>query len=506
MHHRNHCTLLRGALFAALLISASGIARAGTLYLARMTGQNENPPNTSTFTGTGVLILNNMENEAIVTATHNITVPVIGGHIHRGTAAINGPIILHFPAPSSPVGPITWAIPAAEVDNLKNLGHYMNFHTAANPGGVIRGTLVRALLAPSAATPVQLRLANVLDISAGASADLDQVLIQANLADAATQTRTLAQLSGGTLHAETRQQLEAMSAFGSVVLAYADSTRGMSAVGGRFNGFLRVGHESGTRDASWNQLESTVSRPYALLGVERQIGPSTRAGLALGLASGKDKFQGGAGRTEAETTGLNAFVSFDLGDSGITLDAIGGYGSTSIDTTRNLSTLARTATGSTNGRAWNVAFRASRPFRSGGTLKFVPYLLADFQEATVDGYTETGAGSAGLTVLDRDMANAATELGASVLFPLTSSVSARIQAGWRHLLDDGESSTTTWLNGAPLGFTTRFDGLKQNSARVEAAVDATLQNGAILSLGYRGLLGGDSQQLHTVEAGLTLKF
>ena len=47
-----------GALALALSTSA---AQAGTLWIANMTGGKENPPNNSTFTGTGFLVLNNAE-------------------------------------------------------------------------------------------------------------------------------------------------------------------------------------------------------------------------------------------------------------------------------------------------------------------------------------------------------------------------------------------------------------------------------------------------------------
>jgi hypothetical protein len=151
MNNPISCYLSRGLLVAAFALVVSAPVQAGTLYLARLSQANENPPTGAPFSGIGVLILNDAENAATITATHNITLPVVGGHIHRGIATVNGPVIFPFPAPTSPVGPLTWSIPTADVDNLKNQGLYMNFHTAVNPGGAIRSTLVRALLAPSAA-------------------------------------------------------------------------------------------------------------------------------------------------------------------------------------------------------------------------------------------------------------------------------------------------------------------------------------------------------------------
>ncbi|HET7535799.1 MAG TPA: CHRD domain-containing protein, partial [Candidatus Didemnitutus sp.] len=325
MNYTSSRTVVRGLLATALLALVSGSVFGGTLYIGRLNGANENPPNNSTWTGTGILILNDAETIGTVTATHNITDPVTGGHIHMGVAGVNAPVVFPFPAPSSPVGPLTWNMTQAQVDALKNQGLYMNFHTALFPGGVIRSTMFRALLAPAAMTPAQMRLANALDISAGYNSDLDQILITTNLAPTATQTATLTDLGGGTLYVQTRQQLEAATNFENTLFSYADDMRATNTTNDGFAGFLRLGDQFGSRDASPNQIGSDVSRPFALAGVDWKVGPNTHLGLALGYASGKDDFDGGVGTTKVKTTSLNGFVSFGLGGSGIVLDGLAGY-------------------------------------------------------------------------------------------------------------------------------------------------------------------------------------
>ena len=63
----------------ALAISGAGAAQAGTLWIAKMNGARENPPNNSTFTGTGFLVLNTAETSASVTATHDIPANTLTG-------------------------------------------------------------------------------------------------------------------------------------------------------------------------------------------------------------------------------------------------------------------------------------------------------------------------------------------------------------------------------------------------------------------------------------------
>lgn len=495
-------------LAAALLALAPLPAQAGTLYLTRMSAANENPPNSATFTGTGVLILNDAENQATVTATHDINIPVTGGHIHRGTAAVNGPVIFPFPAPSSPVGPLTWSIPATELDNLKNGGHYMNFHTATNPGGVIRGTLVRALLAPAATTPGQVRLANALDISAGYNADLDQILIQTNLAGTGVQAQTLAELTAGTIYAPARQEAETMTGFADSLFAHAEAQRRQGAAD-KSDWFLQAGQGFGRRDTTENQTGSTISRPFLLVGLDRQLGPSVRGGLAVGYASGRDSFKGGAGKTTAKVAVLQGFGSFQFGESGPVIDGTLGYGMGRIDSTRNLTSLGRVATASPDGAVFAAAAKVSKPFTMAGGGSLVPYGLLDVQRARVDGYTEGGAGAASLVVPDQTLWNSAIEAGASVSWAVKTSSGAwhaRLQAGWRHAIEDGSGSLSTWLAGSPVGFTTQFDGTPRDSARLEAALEADLGKNRLLSLNYRGLLGGKGQTVQAVEARLVLNF
>jgi hypothetical protein len=301
-----------------------------------------------------------------------------------------------------------------------------------------------------------------------------------------------------------------MGNFESTVFAYADDVRAdPTLAGGKFHGFVRIGNEYGRREASRNQLGSTIKRPFTIVGGDMQFGPSTRVGLALGLADGKDTFTAGAGSTKVKTTALQGFLSFGLGEAGIMLDATGGYGTTSGDTTRDLTSLTRKATGSTDGKVWSGALRASKTLSGAGGITFVPYAFVDVQKATVDGYSETGAVAADLVVSNQSRWSAAFEAGTSLFVPVTTGTNAmslRFQAGWHHLIEDGAGSTATWLEGSPLGFTTQFDAMKSDSLRLEATLAATLGNGMLVTLSYRDLLAGSGQKLHAVEAGLALKF
>lgn len=118
-----------------------GQLRLGTCYEATLNAAQEVPPTPSAGIGQGQLWLNGMENEAhIYLRAGGLMAAITASHIHRAPVGVNGPVI-HSIGPFATDIISQWAIPAAEVANLKAGSHYMNVHTAVFPGGEIRGQI-----------------------------------------------------------------------------------------------------------------------------------------------------------------------------------------------------------------------------------------------------------------------------------------------------------------------------------------------------------------------------
>lgn len=80
---------------------------------------------------------------------------IVAGHIHQGAAGTNGPVVVPFPISLAgpiltPTGtvlltltgiPVTAAVGQAILANPS--GFYVNLHSGVNPGGVVRGQLIR---------------------------------------------------------------------------------------------------------------------------------------------------------------------------------------------------------------------------------------------------------------------------------------------------------------------------------------------------------------------------
>jgi hypothetical protein len=133
-------------LFAAVLIFAPfSDARAETLVLkADLKGSNEVPPNSSPAFGTAEATFDTNSKVLSWTITYkDLTGPALGAHFHGpGEAGKNAGIVLPFKTVQSPIQGNATLTDAQAADLLAGKW-YANIHTAANPGGELRGQMVK---------------------------------------------------------------------------------------------------------------------------------------------------------------------------------------------------------------------------------------------------------------------------------------------------------------------------------------------------------------------------
>ena len=136
-------SFVRLAPIVAISILA-GTATAQTYFTAVVAGSNEVPPNPSTSQGIGSFMLDATQTNL----SYNISFTPIasgetGAHIHQAAPGVNGPVIIALPLGSPKVG--TSPINPAQVAALLAGNLYVNIHSAALPGGEIRGQLVQSV-------------------------------------------------------------------------------------------------------------------------------------------------------------------------------------------------------------------------------------------------------------------------------------------------------------------------------------------------------------------------
>lgn len=147
-------------LLIALALAACGGSSSPPQYDATLNGANEVPATTSTATGDATFTVNGTTVNYTINFT-GLTGNPSASHIHVGAAGVKGPVVVTIsglPALTSGTykGSFTAAdvvagtsgsttINAGNLDDviaaMKSQNAYFNIHTAANPGGEIRGQL-----------------------------------------------------------------------------------------------------------------------------------------------------------------------------------------------------------------------------------------------------------------------------------------------------------------------------------------------------------------------------
>jgi hypothetical protein len=131
---------MRLALSCLLATALAAPLAAQTLFYADLDGTQETPPNASAAGGWARVTLNPANTVTYDVRTWGLT--ATAAHIHDAAAGVAGPVIISLAG-----GPTAWtgtsaALTAAEVADLRSEGLYVNVHTAALPGGEVRGQLM----------------------------------------------------------------------------------------------------------------------------------------------------------------------------------------------------------------------------------------------------------------------------------------------------------------------------------------------------------------------------
>lgn len=135
------------------------ILPAGNAHFADLTGFQENPPVATAATGKGTVVISADGSTITYLVTYSgLSSTANAAHIHTGAVGVNGGVILPLvPGPSPISGTLTatnftasGAVTtfAQAVAAIQAGTTYINIHTAANPGGEIRGQIGVTVTAP----------------------------------------------------------------------------------------------------------------------------------------------------------------------------------------------------------------------------------------------------------------------------------------------------------------------------------------------------------------------
>jgi hypothetical protein len=144
-NYRVCVTLLGTAMLGGLVISMATSANAEVVKLqADLKGSNEVPPNTSSGSGKAEATYDTEAKTLTYAVTYaGLTGPAMGAHFHSPVeAGKNAGIVLPFKTVQSPIQGSATLTDAQAADLLAGRW-YANIHTAANPGGELRGQMTK---------------------------------------------------------------------------------------------------------------------------------------------------------------------------------------------------------------------------------------------------------------------------------------------------------------------------------------------------------------------------
>ena len=133
------------SLGTALVLGTCAVAAWSTAALAAdvkvtLSGDQESPPVKTSGAGTGFFAIAN--NNAITGSINTAGIAGTAAHIHEAAPGKNGPVIIPLTkAGDSYTVPAGTKLTDAQLAAFKAGNLYVNVHTAANPGGELRGQL-----------------------------------------------------------------------------------------------------------------------------------------------------------------------------------------------------------------------------------------------------------------------------------------------------------------------------------------------------------------------------
>ena len=134
--NRTTKAVLAVAMFA---LAASGAALAKDVKVM-LSGQNEVPPVQSSASGEGTITI--ADDGAVSGSVDTKGIQATAAHIHMGAAGKNGPVIVPFTKEGESFkAPAGAKLNADQMKAFHDGDLYFNVHSAAHPGGEIRGQL-----------------------------------------------------------------------------------------------------------------------------------------------------------------------------------------------------------------------------------------------------------------------------------------------------------------------------------------------------------------------------
>lgn len=233
-------------------------------------------------------------------------------------------------------------------------------------------------------------------------------------------------------------------------------------------------------------------------------GPRHVIGMALNLSW--DKVTYGAGNMGGTNRDYAVAVYGAQSFGALRLSGQLAYNAGKVTSTKIITMGANTRTA--GGSAGESLFKASG--QVGYDLKtkswtLEPFVGIDFAKGSINGFTETGAGAADLSV-SRIKADQTDLLGGVSFTKSKGLVRPYFRGNYRYALSTGDNTVTAYMNGdSSTSFTVTGLSKAKNEIDVNSGVNFVFDDAGALFVGYQGTYRANYQS-HGINFGIRLEF
>ena len=294
------------------------------------------------------------------------------------------------------------------------------------------------------------------------------------------------------------------------MLADAAAASSNIANSGRLGGFVKGRIQLGSSDTTANAAGYDFNTKGLTAGVDYRLSEQVVLGGALGYANSKNDYSSSRGDMKSDGTTLSFYGSY-YAPQDMYLDWIASYGNNNYDSTRNLvySGQSTQAQGSTDGRQLGLSVSLGKDLSRGAWL-FTPYVRAEYVEAKVNGYNESGGSGLALAYDDQTVHSFISAAAARVSKTISApsgvyTPSAHLE--WEHQYrNDQRMITARFVEDPSAPFQISTDSPDRNYFNLGLSMAATWPGGRSGFVSYEMVLGQSNLSSYTFDFGVRQEF
>ncbi|WP_200761430.1 autotransporter outer membrane beta-barrel domain-containing protein [Poriferisphaera corsica] len=277
--------------------------------------------------------------------------------------------------------------------------------------------------------------------------------------------------------------------------------------------YLLTSYTQSDIDATANQLGSESKQFDIHFGSDFEIVENLRVGGAIGYANIDSDADQNLGNTTVDAISLLSYANYFLTPN-LRIDTSAGITYSNYDIERNIFVGASktTATAATDARQYSFEIGANYliddlPVEN---LTLTPFAYLQYTKTEIDGYTESGAGTASQKVKDQEDISLVSSLGALVSYKIERGASVFepfISASYQHEFKNDSRNVSFSFVGNPANpFTAIIDSTDENYYAFSTGFLYASPEDFSIRLNYDTNFENDNIESHRISAAIRFNF